>query len=60
MESMFNLLTIKDFSKQLGKPESTVRTWIRRGELPSFLLKKIGSTVFIKSDKFKEWIDNDN
>lgn len=56
---MFNLMCIKDFSKELGKPESTVRTWIRRGEIPSTVLKKIGSTVFIKVDKFQSWIDSD-
>lgn len=60
MENIFGLMTIKDFSKQLGKPESTVRTWIRRGELSPLFLKKIGSTVFIKTDKFKEWVDNDS
>ena len=55
---MFNLMCIKDFSKELGKPESTVRTWIRRGELPPSVLTKIGSTVFVKTDKFREWLDN--
>ena len=53
-------MCIKDFSEELGKPESTVRTWIRRGEIPSFVLTKIGSTVFIKTDKFKEWVDKDS
>ena len=55
---MFNLITIKEFSKELGKPESTVRTWIRRGELPSSVLRKIGSTMFIKTDEFQNWLDN--
>ena len=55
---MFNLISIKEFSKELGKPESTIRTWIRRGEIPSQVLKKIGSTVFIKTDKFQEWVDS--
>jgi excisionase family DNA binding protein len=53
-------MTIKDFSEQLGKPESTVRTWIRRGELSPLFLKRIGSTVFIKAEKFKEWVDKDS
>lgn len=57
---MFNLMCIKDFSKELGKPESTVRTWIRRGEIPSSVLTKIGSTVFVKTDRFQEWLDNNS
>lgn len=56
---MFNLITIKDFAKELGKPESTIRTWILRGDIPSYLCKKIGGTVFIKKDKFAEWVDKE-
>ena len=54
---MLDLLTLKDFSKELGKPESTVRTWIRRGELPENMIVKIGGTIFIHIEKFKNWID---
>ena len=54
---MFGLISIKDFSRELKKPESTIRTWKRRGELPSFLFKEIGSTVFIKIKKFEEWVE---
>lgn len=53
------IIPLKDFAKQLNKPESTIRTWKRRGELPSFLFKKIGNDIFIKKQKFKEWIEND-
>ena len=34
METLFNIMKIKDFAKQIGIPESTVRTWRRRGEIP--------------------------
>lgn len=54
-----NIMNIKDFALAMKTNESTVRTWIRRGELPSFLTKKIGGRVFINSDKFKEWFDKD-
>ena len=57
---MFNLMTLKDFAKELNKPESTIRTWKRRGELPSFLFKEIGGTVFVRTEKFKEWVENDS
>ena len=53
------LMTIKDFAKALHKPESTIRTWKRRGDLPPFLFKQIGNDVFIKKQKFKEWLEKD-
>lgn len=56
---MFNLMSIKDFSKELKKPESTINTWRRRGDLPSSLFKIIGGTVFVRVDKFKEWVEKD-
>lgn len=56
---MFELMTIKDFAKDLGKSEFTVRTWIRQGDLPADLLKRIGGTVFIRANKFKEWVDKE-
>lgn len=56
---MFNLLTLKELAKELGKPESTIRTWKRRGDLPSSIFKEIGGTVFVRAEKLKEWIDSD-
>lgn len=55
---MFGLMSIKDFAKELNKPESTIRTWKRRGELPPSIFKEIGGTVFIRAEKFQEWLDN--
>lgn len=55
---MFGLISIKEFAKELGKSESTVRTWKRRGELPPFLFREIGSSVYVRVEKMKEWIEN--
>lgn len=55
---MFNLMSIKEFAKELKKPESTIRTWKRRGEIPCFCFKEIGTTVFVKTDEFKKWVEN--
>lgn len=55
--SEFGLMTLKEFSQKMKKPESTIRTWKRRGDLPEELFKKIGGDVFIKTEKFKEWIE---
>jgi hypothetical protein len=56
---MLGLMTLKELSKELQKPESTIRTWRRRGDLPSSLFKEIGGTVFVRVEKLKEWIDNE-
>lgn len=55
---MFGLISIKDFSRELKNPESTIRTWKRRSDLPAFIFINIGSTVFIKIKKFEEWVEN--
>lgn len=55
---MLGLMTLKDLAKELGKPESTIRTWKRRGDIPALLFKTIGGTVFVRTEKFKEWLDN--
>lgn len=50
-------MTIKEFAQKMKKPESTIRTWKNRGDLPEELFKKIGGDVFIKVEKFKTWIE---
>lgn len=56
---MIGLITLKEFAKLLDKPESTIRTWKDRGELPAFLFKKVGGTVFVRENRIQEWIDSD-
>lgn len=56
METLFNIMKIKDFAKQIGIPESTVRTWRRRGEIPEQCFLVIGSTVFVKVNEFQAFI----
>lgn len=56
---MVGLISLKDFAKQLNTPESTVRTWKQRGDIPSFLFKKVGGTVFVRENRIKEWVDSD-
>ena len=50
------LLLIKDAAAFLNAKESTVRTWINRGQIPSEVIFRIGNTVIIKKDKFEKWI----
>jgi predicted site-specific integrase-resolvase len=55
---MFGLMKIKDFAKELAVPESTVRTWRRRGDIPLSCFQEIGNTVFVKVEEVKKWLDN--
>lgn len=50
----FGILSIKDFAKLIGKPESTVRTWRLRGDIPQDCFLVIGSTVFVKVNQFMQ------
>ena len=50
-------MKIKAFAAELGVPESTIRTWRRRGEIPLSCFKVIGNTVFIKVEEMKKWLD---
>lgn len=54
--SLANLISIKEFAKQLGKPESTVRTWKRRGDIPKQCFLSIAGSVFINVSVFEEWV----
>lgn len=56
---MFEIMSIKEFAKEVGKSESTIRTWRRRGNLPSHIFLKIGGEIFIKTKKFQELIEKD-
>lgn len=59
-KNMFGLMTLKEFAKEFNKPESTIRTWKRRGDLPPSLFIKIGGDIFIKTEEFKKLIENSN
>ena len=57
---MLGLMKIKDLAHELKTPESTLRTWKRRGDIPLSCFKEIGGTVFVRVEKFKEWLENDS
>lgn len=56
---MIGLISLEDFAKMLKKPVSTIRTWKQRGELPSFLFKKVAGTIFVRENRIQEWVDSD-
>ena len=55
---MFNIMSIKDFAKAIGKPESTVYSWKQKGDIPLTCFKQIGGTWFVRVTQMQEWIDN--
>ena len=52
----FNIMKLKDFAKEIGTPESTIRTWKRRGDIPKECFLIIGTTIFVKVVEFQQWI----
>lgn len=50
------IIKIKEFAIELNIPESTIRTWKRRGDIPAECFVVIGSTVFIKVEIFENWM----
>ena len=52
------LAKLKDVAKEMNVPESTIRTWRQRGDIPDDCFKVIGGTVFVKINKFRNWVEN--
>lgn len=52
----FGLMKLKDFAKSINTPESTVRTWKRRKEIPENCFKVIGTTVFVRVKEIQAFI----
>lgn len=52
----FNIMKLKDFAKEIGIPESTVRTWKRRKNIPESCFLIIGSTVFVRVKETIQWM----
>lgn len=54
----FGLMKLKDAAEELEVPETTFRTWRQRGDIPEDCFKVIGGTVFVKINKFRNWVEN--
>jgi len=51
---MFGLISIKEFSKELNKPESTIYGWKNGGAIPLSCFKQIGGTWFVRVKEMQE------
>lgn len=54
---MTNLLTFKEFANLLKANPNTVKSWKKRGDIPSNIFFKIGGTLYIFQEKFEEWLE---
>lgn len=52
----FGIMSLKEFAKAINKPESTVRTWRQRGEIPEHCFKVIGGTVFVRVQEIQAFL----
>jgi hypothetical protein len=58
---MVGLISIEEFAKTyVHKKPETVRTWMRRGQLPEYLFKRTGGSVMVREHRIQEWIDSDD
>jgi excisionase family DNA binding protein len=53
------LLSIREVADRLSTKESTVRTWINRGQIPEEIVFRIGNTVRIREEKFNRWVNGE-
>ena len=53
------LLSIREVADKLATKESTVRTWINRGQIPEEIVFRIGNTVRIREEKFNRWVNGE-
>ena len=51
------LLKVKDLANTLKVAEQTLRTWIRRRNIPVECVVSIGSTKFIIEERFYNWLE---
>ena len=54
---MENLLTISEAAEKLKVAESTLRTWKRRGDIPSNCFLKLGTKIYLHKIRFKNYIE---
>lgn len=54
---LFGLMKLKEFAQSINTPESTVRTWRRRKEIPENCFKVIGNTVFVRIKEAKAFME---
>ncbi len=55
----FNILSIKDFAKAIGKPISTVYSWKRNGNIPDECFLQIGRCLFVRIEVMNSFMNGE-
>ena len=57
---MINIMSIKNFSKEIKTDVRTIKKWIKTGDLPLPIYKKIGTETYILIENYNKWITETN
>lgn len=57
-EISFNIISVKEFSRKIKKPSSTIYEWIRKHIIPESCIKRVGKTIFIKVPEIMEFFNS--
>lgn len=52
----FNLMTIPDFAKKIGRGKSTIYDWKNNGTMPANCFKQIGGTWYVRVNEMKAFL----
>ena len=55
----FGTISIKECAELLGKPTSTIYSWIRNGDIPKSCYTRIGKCIFILNEPMKKFLNGD-
>ena len=56
----FGTISIKECAELLGKPTSTIYSWIRNGDIPKSCYTRIGKCIFILNEPMKKFLNGDH
>ena len=54
-EYSLNVISVKEFAKQIKKPVSTIYEWIRKQLIPANCVKRVGKSIFIKVPEIQDF-----
>ena len=57
-EINFNVMSVKEFSKKIKKPASTIYEWIRKHIIPDNCIKRVGKTIFVKVPEMLQFLNS--
>ncbi|MBR6162410.1 helix-turn-helix domain-containing protein [bacterium] len=57
--NLFDLMSIKDFAKEIGKPQSTIYSWRKNGILPPNVFFNIGGSIFVRVNEFMKFMNGE-